>query len=84
MKLELEQAGSNQTIVTIGDVEVFFSYAAAIDFRAPGAKAFNPRYRGYSVTTSKHAGQMGVNDYPDSPDFADRLAEALATQGRGS
>lgn len=72
MKLELQQPAKNQAIVTLGQLEVFFSYGACIAFRAwggdgPAAKAFNPRYRGFSQTTSKHATQLGCAGFPDAP-----------------
>lgn len=68
MEITLDTTRPNQAILTVGSAELFFSYAACIAVRDTrhGTKAFNPAYRGYSVTTSRHASAMGCKDFPDA------------------
>lgn len=82
MKIELEQPAKNQAIVTVGKVELFFSYRACIAVRAYGGpeyvKLFNPDYRGYSPTTSRHATQLGCSGFPDAASGAEFQAAVSA------
>jgi hypothetical protein len=79
---KIRNAGSNQTIIVVNGVNLYFSYEACIAAASPsGFALFNPAYRGYSATTSKHATQMGVKSYRDAADekdFADRVAREIA------
>lgn len=84
MKASLDSSASNQAIVTIGNAELFFSYRSLIAVRAMAGhdylKAFNPDYRGFSPTTTKHATAMGCKGFPDAPSaeaFAEIVARAL-------
>ena len=83
----LEQIGSNQTRVIVNGVSLWFSYETCIAFDTYGkndgnaVECFNPAYRKYSRTTSKHASQMNVARYPDPLDgepFERALARNLA------
>ena len=73
----LTQLDSNQTLVTIGPRQYYFSYQTCIAFQdfTDGRK-----YRSansYSVTTAKHMGQMGVKDWPQLSEeqFAEEIAK---------
>lgn len=73
----LKHLGNNQVMVRVNNVEMFFSYEACIAFDASEShvvlehpRMFNPAYRGYSRTTSKHAGEMGVTNWPNAENEA--------------
>lgn len=72
MQLKLNRHDNTQgAIVTIGAAELFFSYAACIAVRGTDENGnwrtlANPRYRGYSVTTSKHFSQLGCKGFDDA------------------
>ena len=77
----LRNLGANQTCVSLKGVNMYFSYDACIAFDGLGLAYFNPKYRKYSVTTSKHATQMGVKGYVDAASaeaFEAALSAALA------
>lgn len=85
MSITLDQISNNATVVTIGALDLFFSYNACIAFRLsyPGeyVQTFNPSYRNYSQSTTKHAGQMGCKSFTDSMTFEADLAVAMAHPG---
>lgn len=72
MQLKLNRNDNTQGVtVTIGGAELFFSYAACIAVRGTDEqgnwrKVANPRYRGYSATTSKHFTQLGCKAFDDA------------------
>lgn len=68
------------TLVTLGTVEVLFSYESCVAFRANGAALVDPAFRGYSASTAKHLSQEGFKNAPDAKDsaaFKAALAKAL-------
>lgn len=72
MQLKLNRHDNTQgAIVAIGGAELFFSYAACIAVRGTDENGnwrtlANPRYRGYSVTASKHFSQLGCKGFDDA------------------
>lgn len=72
--------GKSDHLVTLGTVEILFSYDSCVAFRANGAALVDPTYRGYSATTSKHLTGQGFKNAPDAKDgaaFKAALAKAL-------
>lgn len=58
--MKLITLGSNQTLVTIGDNEFYFSYNTCV---AVHNKEGNFRIQSPSRTTTRHMRQMGVSDF---------------------
>lgn len=58
--MRLESLGSNQTLVTIGNDEYYFSYNTCMAIRN---KEGEFRIKSPSVTTSRHMNKMGVSDF---------------------
>lgn len=54
--MKLKQAGSNQTILEIGETQVFFSYETPVAAFVPGRGYLKTDCR-WSQTTSKHITQ---------------------------
>lgn len=76
----IERVASNQKIVSLWGVRLYFSYKSCIAFERGGVGWYNPTYRNHSVTTSKHATQMGCGHFQlaaSQADFDARLAAAL-------
>ena len=73
----------NRIIISIGDVDLFFSYKTLVAARTPTA-----RYRTserYSVTTSKHLGLFGVKDWPQlAPDALEDFATSSMSEQRSA
>lgn len=61
-KIALKQLGPNQTVLSIGPVEVFFSYETPVAAFVPGEGYIRTETK-WSVTTSRH-----INKW--CPDFA--------------
>lgn len=78
--MQLEQIGSNQTMLTIRDHEVLFSYKTAVAIRIR-FKTFVDEKK-YSVTTSKHVTKFvrGERIVTDSKVFKEML-EVLGLEG---
>lgn len=88
MKARLDSSKPNAAIVSLGSADLFFSYGELIAVRGLGPayiKAFNPDFRGFSATTTKHAAAMGCKGFPDSPSRAEfDLCVAAVLQHAGS
>ena len=58
--MKLISLGSNQTLVTIGDSDYYFSYNTCV---AVSNKDGGFRIKSPSVTTTRHMNKMGVSNF---------------------
>lgn len=58
--MKLITLGANQTLVTIGDSDYYFSYNTCVAVRN---KDGNFRIQSPSVTTSQHMNKMGISNF---------------------
>lgn len=58
--MKLVSLGSNQTLVTIGNDEFYFSYNTCVAIRNASGEF---RIQSPSVTTTRHMRLMGVNNF---------------------
>lgn len=67
------------TIISIGNVDIYFSYDTAIALRAPGLSCHRPN--DWGPTTAKHMREMGTSNYGEEVDeegLTKNIALALA------
>lgn len=74
---------SNSNIVRIGGISILTSYDATVAFNDGIQSWVNPRYKGFSATTTKHLSAGGYRDAPVADSerhFHLYLADAIASE----